>query len=172
MLEEAISLDPTVIVPLDRLDDLLGSLPYLHSFLSVIWTCIFSVKASFLALFRLMIRNVSKPPTIYYWTVVVYMILAWMFIVSESFILCPHFGPDQGEPAFAASRKIWSKAHSGTVKCYPQINYPKTLGLMILITIIDVTSDIMSMFQPGFKKHVPDETQSQLFRSFFCADLV
>lgn len=128
MLEEAVSLDPTVVVPYDQLDSLLSSWPYLHSLLSLMWTCIFSVKASFLAMFRLMIRHVSKPLTIYYWAVVVYMVLAWMFMVSEAFILCPHFGLDQGKTPLAPFRKILRQAHLENSKVLPQTQLPQDVG--------------------------------------------
>lgn len=96
-LEEAIAVEPTVVVPISQLGNLMGSLAYTDAFLCLIWTCTFSVKFSFLALFRLLIKRVSKHLTRYFWFVVVYMVLTWMFLVVEPFILCPYQGLDQSE---------------------------------------------------------------------------
>ena len=120
MLEGAIPLDPTVIIPIDQLDILVGSVMYQDVFHCLIWTCIFSVKASFLALFRLMVRNVSKELSIYYWVVVVYVLVVWMFMVSEVFILCPYFGLDQGKSPLAESKSDIGQAHPENSKMLPQ----------------------------------------------------
>lgn len=89
---EASKLDPTVVVSFDEILSLMYSLPYIDAFLALAWTGTFCVKFSFLALFRLLIRRLSKSITIYYWIVVGFSVLTWMFLVSETFILCPYFG--------------------------------------------------------------------------------
>lgn len=58
----------------------------------LMWTSTFFVKFSFLALFRLLIRRLSKSISIYYWTVVVLTGLTWPFMVSKPFIFCQKFG--------------------------------------------------------------------------------
>ena len=92
---EAVKMDPTIVVPLDQLQHLAQTYAILDSFLCVMWTTTFAVKFSFLALFRLLIRRVSKSITTYYWIVVAITIVTWIFLVGEPFILCPYFQPEQ-----------------------------------------------------------------------------
>ena len=63
-------------------------------FVDTSWTAIFCVKFSFLALFKMLIRNVSTRLSRYFWCVVVATALTWAFLVSETFILCSRFGWD------------------------------------------------------------------------------
>lgn len=60
----------------------------------LMWSATFFVKFSFLALFRLLIRRLSKSISIYYWTVVVLTGLTWPFMVSKPFIFCQKFGAE------------------------------------------------------------------------------
>ncbi|KUJ14098.1 uncharacterized protein LY89DRAFT_564565, partial [Mollisia scopiformis] len=129
ILEEAIAMDPDVIVPINEIAAILSSITYIDIFLCTVWTCTFSVKASFLALFWHLIHGLSKQINTYYWVVVGSVLANWLFLVVEAFILCPEFG---------------EKA----VKCYPEDNYFKTLLLTILITVLDVTTDIMIAIIP------------------------
>ena len=94
MLQEAITADPKMIFPVDQIGNMIGSLPYTDSFLCLTWTCIFSVKASFLALFSHLIRDVSPRLTMYFRCVIGYTFLTWMFLQTEGFIACPWFGMD------------------------------------------------------------------------------
>ncbi|ORY70234.1 uncharacterized protein BCR38DRAFT_503520 [Pseudomassariella vexata] len=61
------------------------------TFLIIAWTTTFFVKFSFLAFFKGLIRLVDRIKY-YYWTVVVFTVVSWMFLVSEPFILCSDFG--------------------------------------------------------------------------------
>lgn len=61
-------------------------------FVDTSWTAIFCVKFSFLALFRVLIKNVSTHLSRYFWCVVVITAVTWAFLVSEAFILCSKFG--------------------------------------------------------------------------------
>jgi hypothetical protein len=91
---EALKLDPTVVVSVKDILSLMDSLAFINSFLVLIWTAIFFVKFSFLALFRLLLKHVSKKITIYFWVVVGYCIVTWLLLVSEAFIVCPYFGEE------------------------------------------------------------------------------
>lgn len=62
------------------------------AFVCLTWTATFAVKASFLALFRVLIRRISKRITIYYWVVVGFTGVTWAFMMAESFIFCSTFG--------------------------------------------------------------------------------
>lgn len=88
---EAWNTDPNTDFPYDRHTEGLQAEVILNSFICIIWTTIFTVKFSFLALFRLLIRRLPKPIIIYYWTTVGIAVATWIFFVSLPFILCPHF---------------------------------------------------------------------------------
>lgn len=62
------------------------------AFVCLTWTATFAVKASFLALFRVLIRRISRRITIYYWIVVGCTAVTWAFMMAESFIFCSIFG--------------------------------------------------------------------------------
>lgn len=62
------------------------------AFVCLTWTATFAVKASFLALFRVLIRRISRRITIYYWVVVGCTGVTWAFMMAESFIFCSTFG--------------------------------------------------------------------------------
>lgn len=61
-----------------------------QAFLFMVWTAIFCVKFSFLALFKVLIRRLSRRLTIYYWTIVLVTILTWVLLASDIFIICPN----------------------------------------------------------------------------------
>lgn len=97
-------------------DDLLGltlSTAVIDSFFCLAWATVVCVKFSFLALFRLLIRRISRKIGIYYWVVVVFTVLAGIFLVSEAFILCSHFGSSASKwlviylVAHLANIQIW-----------------------------------------------------------------
>lgn len=106
---EAIKMDPTVVIPLDQYNDISQTYAILDAFLCVMWTTTFAVKFSFLALFRLLIRRVSKPVTTYYWIVVAITTVTWIFLVAEPFILCPYFQPDQQQREYSLGHLIQLK---------------------------------------------------------------
>lgn len=88
---EAIQVDPTFNLPPDPYQVSFAMRWTLHSFTCIIWTTVFAVKFSFLALFRLLIRRLPKAITTYYWTTVGITVATWMFFLSEPFILCSYF---------------------------------------------------------------------------------
>ena len=88
---EALDVDHSFVLTIEDLT--VTNVPTLmDSFLFLSWTTVVSVKFSFLALFRLLIRRVSKKLTAYYWFVVVFTALTWAFLVNEAFIACSVFG--------------------------------------------------------------------------------
>lgn len=90
---EALQKDSNVVLAPDDLLELTHSTAVVNSFFCLAWATIVCVKFSFLALFKLLIRRISRTIGIYYWVVVVFTVLAGIFLVSEAFILCSHFGP-------------------------------------------------------------------------------
>lgn len=96
-IDEALATDPTVVIVPSQLLELFNSLTIVDAFFCIMWTATFSVKASFLALFRQLISRVSRKLTIYYWCTVALTLLAWAFFECEDFIVCPHFGEQVSE---------------------------------------------------------------------------
>lgn len=92
-LTEALLVQPLFKLTFEGARSLGNTAPgIIHSFLFLTWTVIFSVKFSFLALFRLLIQRISWKITFYYWFVVVFTVLTWIYMVSEAFFVCPAFG--------------------------------------------------------------------------------
>ncbi|MCJ1252195.1 hypothetical protein MMC30_009442, partial [Trapelia coarctata] len=123
-ISEASRVDPDAVITLEDLVKLTNSMAIVDTFLALAWTTTFCVKFSFLALFRLLIHRVSGPITIYYWCVVGFTTITWAFIVSESFILCPYFGLE-------------------TIRCLPEPPRTLSLSLTTVITILDISTDVM-----------------------------
>lgn len=76
-------------VTIKDLLSLTDSISVMQAFLCMSWSAIFCVKFSFLALFKVLIRRLSRRLTIYYWVVVGVTIMTWMLLASDIFILCP-----------------------------------------------------------------------------------
>ncbi len=148
---EAIKMDPTVVVPLDQYKGISQAYAILDAFLCVMWTTNFAVKISFLALFRLLIRRVSKLITTYYWIVVAITTVTWMFLVAVPFILCPYFQPDQQQHEYFSGPKPTkiSRVDPSNRKLHPQnsIYAFSSFDYLIFVTCLDVITDIMSKFQ-------------------------
>lgn len=89
---EAINLDPTVVFSLSEILQLIYANKWFDIYLALMWTATFAIKASFLAFFRNLIRDVSRRLERYWWFVVIFTIITWIFLVVEPIILCPHFG--------------------------------------------------------------------------------
>ena len=139
------------MVPLNDVLSLANSLAFIHTFLSLAWTAIFFVKFSFLALFRVLLKHISRKLSIYFWVMVGYFVVTWMFLVTEAFIVCPYYGAESSKCPLNTVFYIstCSAANGVPVKCTPETPRTKTLALTIFITILDVTSDIMSTTSLG-----------------------
>jgi hypothetical protein len=87
--------NPVMIIPnADEFAMLMTVNSYTLSFVEMSWTAIFAIKFSFLSLFHTLIRNLSVRSTRYYWALVIFTVLSWAFLLTESTILCAHFGAD------------------------------------------------------------------------------
>lgn len=94
---EAIGRDPTVKLTVGDIQSSTNSLTIYLCFRSLAWTTIVCVKFSFLALFRLLIRNLSKRIVIYFWFVVGCTLLAWLYMVTVDWLICRHTGAGPGK---------------------------------------------------------------------------
>ena len=90
-LDQAVALDPTaVVIPIDFLDRVILSLKLLFTYVTVMWTVVFSVKASFLCFFRPLLKRLGRLNTWWTW-VVVTTAIAYVFCTVEIYMVCPHF---------------------------------------------------------------------------------
>lgn len=87
---EAMTRNPAYIFTTEDQRDLPSVFHIIQSFVPLTWTATFAVKLSFLALFRQLIKRVSKKITIYIWVVIVSTVLTWAFALTEPFISCPY----------------------------------------------------------------------------------
>ncbi|OJD32393.1 uncharacterized protein BKCO1_3800015 [Diplodia corticola] len=92
-------------------------------FVDTSWTAIFCVKFSFLALFRVLIKNVSTHLSRYFWCVVVITAVTWAFLVAETFILCAHFGWESLKCSGTGSRLY--------------------TPLTVVVTVLDIVTDVL-----------------------------
>ena len=122
------------------------------------WTATFAVKASFLALFRVLIRRISKRITIYYWVVVGCTGVTWAFMMSESFIFCSTFGLGSSKcslflvPQFLTNWQgvcdfMLTIIFFWLVKCLAHTD--DLLYLNVAATIFDIITDMMSKSLPA-----------------------
>ncbi|KAM7195835.1 hypothetical protein V8F33_006484 [Rhypophila sp. PSN 637] len=81
----------SMLDPNDLHDVVASSVPVIDSWVTLTWTSIYLVKASFLAFFKQLIWQVSRIQR-YYWAVVILTIISWMFAFAMPFILCSEFG--------------------------------------------------------------------------------
>ncbi|KAF2756236.1 hypothetical protein EJ05DRAFT_512766 [Pseudovirgaria hyperparasitica] len=129
-LDNAIQHDVTLAYRLTpkELDMVINGTTPLKTFLCLAWTAIFCVKFSFLAFFYNLIDRV-RGIRIWYWSVVVFTIVTWMFLVSEPFILCPYSGVD-------------------SLKCLDPSRSLLNVSLTGFITGLDCLTDIMIVSIP------------------------
>lgn len=104
-LEEAIALDSTPFLnivtrldlPSDFIEEVLWLQKLTYAFLSVTWSAIFSVKFSFLALFKMLVRRLQCITTYWRWVVGITAIV-YGLSVCDVFIPCPRFNLSAGKP--------------------------------------------------------------------------
>ena len=90
-VDEAAATGAGIVIAPSELSSLFDSLPVIDALFCIAWTATFSIKASFLALFRHLIKRVARTLTVYYWCTVALTLLAWGFFECEDFIVCPYF---------------------------------------------------------------------------------
>ncbi|KAF2713933.1 hypothetical protein K504DRAFT_399564 [Pleomassaria siparia CBS 279.74] len=107
-----------------------GGVASMVVYFGLAWGSIFAIKYSFLALFYRMIKKVKKNLTIFYWVTVAATTISALFIVLESFVLCPRFGADP------------------TGKCGTKGTNNSMLGAGIVVHLLDIFSDLMIIAVP------------------------
>jgi hypothetical protein len=147
-LSTAIRLDQTIVFRLgsDRLTDLVNNaVQQNHSFLIIAWTATFLVKFSFLAFFRQLTWNVAGMRR-FYWAVVGITVVAWLFLITEPFILCSQFGLESR----TFTPPHWTNTYSPTpaVHCFEESKNLLYVSMTGLVTGLDALTDILSSSPP------------------------
>lgn len=94
MLASAVQSNPSIVprVNSDAFDHMIRvSFSDFFASFTLVWSTIYAVKCSFLALFQILIERVTKIRT-YYWCVVVITVVSWLVTVLEPTFLCHHPG--------------------------------------------------------------------------------
>ncbi|KAF2653203.1 hypothetical protein K491DRAFT_523522 [Lophiostoma macrostomum CBS 122681] len=108
-----------------ELESLPGLLKWNNLFLVFSWTYIMAIKMSFLVLFWLLIRDVSRRLTNLWWCVMVLTILSWLFNILRNPINCG-----------------WATGH----KCSPVPRYVSELGWTS--SAVDIATDVLIILIP------------------------
>jgi hypothetical protein len=89
-VETMLAKDPMNIFLFTR-SQVLELLPFLkwnNIYMSFAWTANYAIKVSFLAFFRVLLRDVSRRLNWYWWLVLWFTLASWAFNFMENFILC------------------------------------------------------------------------------------
>ncbi|KAK8182952.1 hypothetical protein BC567DRAFT_221263 [Phyllosticta citribraziliensis] len=150
----AISLKPQIGIEQGELSKLLDGNMIMSVYVPFVWTATYSIKLSFLSLFKVLIRNVSSHLTRYFWFVVALTIVSWAFSVIERFLLCHYYGVD-------------------TVKCWNPSSALYT-SLTTLVNLLDIITDILVVTFPIkiLSKSQMDRGQKFGLGAFLCLSIV
>lgn len=69
---------------------------WIIAYVFFLWTTIFMVKFCYFAFFYTLIRSMPRGFIWFYWSSVVFTVIAWIFLVLQQLIPCPYFGSDAG----------------------------------------------------------------------------
>ena len=90
--DQLLLIDPAlVIVTPNVFHNVAFSLKILFLYQTIMWTVIFSVKASFLCFFKLLLQRLPKFSNWWTWVTVI-TALCYVFCTVDAWIICPHFG--------------------------------------------------------------------------------
>ncbi|KAF9734790.1 hypothetical protein PMIN06_000743 [Paraphaeosphaeria minitans] len=101
-----------------------------YSLLAAIWTAICSVKLCFLTALKSLIANVSIRVTVFYWFAVALSIVTWCLSWTIAWIICPYVGNEL------------------ILHCSPDTPYVKTIALSIMVTVLDIATDLIIVSIP------------------------
>ncbi|KAJ4354240.1 uncharacterized protein N0V89_005974 [Didymosphaeria variabile] len=126
----AFKYERTVIPTLQDLQAIGQAQAINYSLLAAIWTAICSVKLCFLAALKSLIANVSRRVTIFYWFAVALSIVTWCLSWTIAWIICPYVGAEL------------------ILHCSPETPFVKTLALSIMVTFLDIVTDLIIVSIP------------------------
>lgn len=91
-LTKALNVDPSLLRTKGQILSALGSVKWSMITSVFGYTANYMIKLSFLAFFRSLIRNVSTLMNIYWKAALFFTLIAWVFSVCSTLIMCPYFG--------------------------------------------------------------------------------
>ncbi|KAF2866131.1 hypothetical protein BDV95DRAFT_623236 [Massariosphaeria phaeospora] len=86
--------DRTVIPTAEDLGDIMNAQAINYSLVALLWATICPVKLCFLVSFKVLIKNVSRIMSIWYWTTVGLIIVFWAIMTAMPWMQCPYSGPE------------------------------------------------------------------------------
>ena len=141
-LGPALQADPSLILYLDgnEINQLVhGEIISVDTFYPLLWTCIFSVKFSFLAFFKQLV-DAMHSLRLYYRITIIFTVLVWGYVVCTPFIICPYFGWSSGK---RISLDMHTYPYAGAVQCFQNPNTRLYVGLIVSGTVLDIITDLM-----------------------------
>ncbi|KAF2871563.1 hypothetical protein BDV95DRAFT_572287 [Massariosphaeria phaeospora] len=127
----AIQKDPSLVMHIDpvRMQSIFSNaIAHQHTFFTLLWTAIFTVKFSFLAFFYGML-NRMRTMKIYWWITAIVCVPSWATIVAIPFAICHHFGTE-------------------SIKCMENPQVPLYTALMAVGGTLDALTDLMIVSIP------------------------
>ena len=115
-----------------------------YSLMALMWSVVIPVKLCFLVSFKVLIKDVSRAITIWYWSTFGLCVSVWALMISLSFIECPYTGQELRKRASLFIRFGIHGLHSPVSHCTPETPYHKTIMGYWLAFVTDALTDIMS----------------------------
>jgi hypothetical protein len=110
--------------------DVLDVMKWATVFGTMNWSAIYMVKFAFFYFFHVLIVDMPRHITCYYWISVIFTIVCWIFALLSPFIVCHHFGSD-------------------AVQCRMDPNfYPRSLANNLLVICVDIITDFIIISLP------------------------
>ncbi|KAI9154664.1 hypothetical protein HJFPF1_07221 [Paramyrothecium foliicola] len=125
------AMNKTIIVPTGaELARIFDVLKWAAIFAAMNWSAVYLVKFAFFNFFHILIFNMPKKITRFFWFSVAFTIICWLYTVVTTIIMCPHFGKD-------------------AVKCGLDPNqHVKALSNNILVNCVDIITDFFIISLP------------------------
>ncbi|KAF2793411.1 hypothetical protein K505DRAFT_244470 [Melanomma pulvis-pyrius CBS 109.77] len=139
---EAVKASPPIIPTASELIALTYSTMWLNIYNSLGWTAVFLIKASFLAIFWPLTKNMSRGITYYFWFGTILTLLSWMAIICEPFIQCPYFGVQSFKCAFISKKSQY-------------------MGLSLMVFLLDIATDVIIISFPLFLLRIARQMKLQ-----------
>lgn len=86
--------DKTVFPTVSDLKQIMNAQAINYSLVALLWSAICPVKLCFLVSFKDLIRNVSRPMLIWYWSTVGVIFVYWAIMIALPWIECPYEGTE------------------------------------------------------------------------------
>lgn len=99
-----------ISITLDELSGVLALSKWSKIFVIIAWLCIFSIKAAFLCVFYILLRQLSRHIYMYFWFVVFFNVACYFTLQFLDWAICPHVGEKAGKSVVGIS--AWHSSQS------------------------------------------------------------